>query len=86
MRTTHPDGPHHQADERAWAEELRRYCAAVELHGLEVRAASEAGDQGEVTFFAHIRQGPRDMSFGERSRFRRVDGRWLYVDGDRLEG
>ena len=85
LRTTHPDSPHHQVDERAWAEELRRYCAAVELHGLEVRSARAEQDRGEVAFFAHIRQGARDLSFGEHSRFVRVDGRWLYLDGDRLD-
>lgn len=86
IRTTDPIGPHHQPDARAWAEELRRYCAAVRFTGLQVRAASEDGDTGAVTFFAHLSHGGQDLSFGEASRFRRVDGRWLYLDGERIEG
>jgi len=86
IRTTDPTGPHHHADARAWAEELRSYCAAVRFTRLEVRASTESGGVGAVTFFAHLRHGDRDLSFGEASRFRRVDGRWLYLDGERLEG
>lgn len=86
MRTTDPTGPHWQADARAWGEELRRYCAAVRFEGLTVRSASADGDTGRVTFFAKLSVDGRDASFGEASRFRRVDGRWLYLDGERVEG
>lgn len=84
MRTTHPDGPHFEADARAWAEDLRRYCAAVSFDGLTVSDRSEDGDRGTVTFHARLSAGGKDMSFGEKSRFVRVDGRWLYLDGERV--
>lgn len=86
MRTTHPTSPHRVADARAWAEDLRRYCAAVRFEGLTVRSSSEDGDTGRVTFFAQLTHDGRDASFGEASRFARVDGRWLYLDGERIEG
>lgn len=81
MRTTHPDGPHWRADARAWADELGRYCEAVQFVGLDVRSSAEEGGMGRVTFFAHIRHGDRDASFGEDSRFLKVGGHWLYLDG-----
>lgn len=37
---------------------------------------------GEVTFRATLRQGDRDVSFTEHSRFLKVQGRWLYHSGD----
>jgi SEC-C motif-containing protein len=83
IRTTHPDSPHREADVRAWAEELRRYCAAVRFLGLTVDTSGEDGDTGRVRFYARMALDGRDVSFGEDSRFRRVDGRWLYVDGAR---
>ncbi|MDP2314787.1 MAG: YchJ family metal-binding protein [Pseudomonadota bacterium] len=86
IRTTHPASPHRQADVRAWAEELRQYCAAVRFVGLTVHAASEEGDTGRVRFYARMTLDGRDVSFGEDSRFSRVDGRWTYVDGERIEG
>lgn len=83
VRTTHADSPHRQADLRAWAEELRRYCAAVRFEGLTVHEADTDGASGRVRFYARITLDGRDVSFGEHSRFLLVDGRWLYVDGDR---
>ena len=84
QRTTHPDSPHRRPDTRAWADELRRYCAAVRFEGLTVRASSSTGDVGAATFVARLSAGGEDLSFGETSRFARVDGRWLYVDGARV--
>lgn len=81
MDTTHPD--RHPPDARAWAAELRAYCAAVRFEGLTVEAASAEGDTGRVRFFARLSHEGRDASFGEDSRFLRVGGRWLYVDGTR---
>lgn len=37
--------------------------------------------EGVVEFRAHYRQGGRDGVLHERSRFRRVAGRWVYLDG-----
>jgi SEC-C motif-containing protein len=85
VRTTAPSSPHWQPDVRTWSEELERYCAQVSFEGLDVRSASQDGDRGEVSFFARLRVGEQDASFGEHSRFvRDSEGRWLYVDGDRI--
>lgn len=85
QRTTLPGGPHWQADARAWGAELRAYCAAVNFEGLEVRETWTRGEDGGVTFYARLRHDGRDASFGEASTFRRVAGRWLYMDGVRIE-
>lgn len=51
--------------------------------GLEVRAAPAAvGDHGSVEFVARNKLGGRAQRLHETSRFERVDGRWLYVDGE----
>lgn len=81
VATTHPDSPHRRADARAWAEELRAYCAALDCDGLTVHEAGLDADGGYVSFTARLRLGGQDVSFRERSRFRQVDGRWLYLDG-----
>lgn len=84
MRTTDPAGPKANPDAQTWAAEVRQFSENVSFDGLEVRAASASGDTGEVTFFATLAHAGTDVSFGERSRFVRRDGQWLYVDGDRL--
>ena len=69
-------------DEAAWRADVRAWCEAVEFVGLRVIEAAEDGDAARVVFHAELRSGGRDVSFGEASRFVRVDGRWLYVDGE----
>jgi SEC-C motif-containing protein len=80
MRTTAPESPHQRSDRREWQAELAAYCAAIHLHELTVIAVREEGDRGWVRFFARLRIGEQDRSFGENSAFVRRDGRWLYVD------
>lgn len=55
----------------------------VKWLGLDVRAHRlVAPDRAEVEFVARSRVGGRGQRLHERSRFQRVDGHWLYVDGD----
>ena len=52
--------------------------------GLSIRATSAGGmadDVGEVEFVARSRVAGRGQRLHERSRFRRVNGQWFYVDG-----
>ncbi|MGW0878816.1 YchJ family protein [Streptomyces sp. NPDC002671] len=52
--------------------------------GLEILGVTDGSafhQNGTVTFRASYRGG----SLHERSRFERVDGAWVYVDGDFLE-
>ncbi len=75
--------------ERTWHEATRPSgmdVDAVEWRGLDVIGATGGGpgdDTGTVTFVAHHSTGA--ISTGqlrETSRFVKVDGRWVYVDGD----
>ncbi|MCA8925644.1 MAG: SEC-C domain-containing protein [Planctomycetes bacterium] len=83
--TTDPEGAHYRPDTAAWEIELRHYCARTAFEGLEVREHGEDGDTGWVLFHARLRQGDDDLSFSERSSFRRHDGRWLYHDGAQID-
>ncbi|GAA3307530.1 hypothetical protein GCM10020295_66640 [Streptomyces cinereospinus] len=52
--------------------------------GLEILGTTQGTafhDTGTVTFRASFRGG----ALHERSRFERVDGAWVYVDGDFLD-
>lgn len=51
--------------------------------GLEVRRHTvQDADHAVVEFVARSKLGGRADRLHETSRFERVDGRWLYVDGD----
>ncbi len=49
--------------------------------GLRLLRQVEQDDQAEVEFVARFRMGGRIRVLHEVSRFVRVDGCWLYVDG-----
>jgi SEC-C motif-containing protein len=78
LATTHPDGE--QGTDPA---AIARFCENTDFDGLEILAASQNGSRGEVEFRASLTQGGKDASFGERSVFIQVDGRWLYHSGAR---
>ena len=51
--------------------------------GLKVLAKLEQdADHVQVEFIARYKIGGRGFRLHETSRFERIDGRWLYLDGD----
>ncbi len=56
---------------------------ALKWIGLAVLAARATGEnRAEVEFVARYRVGGKAHRLHEVSRFERLDGRWLYLDGD----
>ncbi len=82
IATTDPAGPQARPDRAAWEREVHAFCAGTEFEGLEVLGSGADRDEGWVHFHARLRQGERDASFVERSRFVRRAGRWLYHSAD----
>lgn len=62
--------------------EAERSVEECEWQGLEVRNASEDGDQGTVEFVARFKRGGQTFVQHELSSFCRRDGRWLYLAGE----
>jgi SEC-C motif-containing protein len=81
LDTTDPEGPLWKSEREAWLRDVRAFCASTEFQGLEVLAVEGGEGVGFVTFRARLRQGGKDASFSERSRFVRREGRWLYHSG-----
>lgn len=53
--------------------------------GLQVQACQAGGphdDQGRVTFAARFRQHGQQHTLRERSHFVRLEGAWVYLDGE----
>lgn len=76
--TTHPDhrkGYDHEGT-RQWAE-------SSQWLGLEIVSARGGEDDtlGEVEFIATYLEGKTEHRHHELGKFRKMDGRWLFVDG-----
>jgi SEC-C motif-containing protein len=78
--TLHPD---HRGD---WDRDAtRKWAESSEWLGLTIvstESGGEGDDEGWVEFNAIFRSGGEEQQHTERSRFRRHQGRWYYVDGD----
>jgi SEC-C motif domain protein len=64
--------------------DVERWNKGVVWQGLRILSATAGGESdsaGEVEFTASFEQQGREYELHERSRFRRVEGRWFYVDG-----
>ncbi|MBV5335773.1 YchJ family protein [bacterium] len=64
-------------------DEAERTAREVTWTGLEILRAEESADgTGVVEFVARFEHGGQTLNHRERARFRRIDDRWMYVDGD----
>lgn len=80
--TTHPDNPSYSSDRPSWQRELAAFSRITTFEDLRILESEEGETTAVVKFKAQLRQGERDISFTETSRFEKVDGRWLYRGGD----
>lgn len=65
--------------------DLADYCKAISCISLKI-VKTEAGgpqdEEGTVLFHASLQVNGKRQLHREFSRFRREEGRWVYVDGD----
>jgi SEC-C motif domain protein len=80
LLATHDESTRASVDPEA----IARWSRDSEWTGLEIvatLAGGEADDTGVVEFIARGVTGNRPFAQRERSRFRKVDGAWFYIDG-----
>jgi SEC-C motif-containing protein len=80
--TTHPDGPHYQPDRAAWDREILDFCIGTDFEKLEVIEVREGESEGFVSFYLTVNRAGRRARSGEKSRFLKEGGRWLYHSGE----
>jgi SEC-C motif domain protein len=80
MRTTHANNQDFKEDRKIWAKEIDTFCNGTEFMGLEVVDFVDGENEAFVTFKAKLSDG----TLKEKSRFLKVDGRWLYESGEFL--
>ncbi len=68
-------------DEKA----IRSWSENSTWHKLEIISSGKGGPEdteGTVEFIAHFTENGIKKSYHEKGMFRRIDGYWLYVDGE----
>lgn len=77
IATTHPENPQDND-----LKKIAEFCTHTTFKKLEIIDFQEKGDVATVTFVAHLAQDGKDFSLSERSTFEKVDGKWLYLNGE----
>jgi len=81
IHTTHPSNKEYSEDIATWKQHILHFCKHTTFENLEISDFTESQDTAYVTFTAHLSQNGQSATFTEKSRFKKVDGRWLYLDG-----
>ncbi len=84
IATTHPNNPARTVPRDQWEREICSFSKNTAFDGLTIVEFVDGKEQSSVTFTAVLRQGGRDVSFTEKSLFKKVHGTWLYLFGDIL--
>lgn len=81
IKTTHPKCPAFTLDFASWKKSIQKFSRATVFEKLTIRDYDLQEDVSYVTFTAKLKQGGKDASFTEKSRFEKVDGAWRYLSG-----
>ncbi len=86
LRTTHPRHPRHSQNVDKVKQEIMHFSLQTDFQKLEIVDFKEQADKATVVFIAYLEQNDRDATFTEKSFFSKVNGHWLYVNGDVYPG
>ena len=81
IETTHKDNPDFTDNIKEWENDILIFCNNTKFIGLEILEFIDDENESFVKFKANMIQQGNDVSFVEKSRFIKVEGIWLYVDG-----
>ena len=83
LMNTIADDPSGESD----ADSTRQWSEMSDWIGLLIHEAKGTADddEGMVEFTAAYQIKEREFKHHERARFRKFDGKWLYVDGDMIK-
>ena len=83
--TTHQNNPDFTTDLKSWTNDILNFSKNTRFERLEILDFIEGEVESFVTFKATLFQDNTDISFIEKSRFLKVEEKWLYVDGQFID-
>lgn len=82
INTSHPENTQFTQNRAAWKKKILDFCSLTRFEGLSILEFTENGPIAFVTFNAQLSQRGQDASYIERSRFEKIGGNWLYLNGE----
>ncbi|MCH9631517.1 MAG: hypothetical protein S4CHLAM37_15400 [Chlamydiia bacterium] len=84
--TTHKESPHYLKNKTEWKKEILIFCKSTQFQNLEIINESPLTKTATVTFIATLTQNSHNITFTEKSTFKKVGKKWLYVSGVKEDG
>lgn len=84
IKTTHPQNQDYTDDLQSWNNSILDFCKTCDFSKLEIIEFQDGAEEASVTFRATIFCNNKNHSFSEKSKFLKVDNRWLYHSGEFL--
>lgn len=85
IHTTHPASPQFCHDKVLWIQNITEFSSRTLFKDLEILEFQDNDPSATVTFFAHLFQGNKNVSFTEKSYFEKIQGKWLYHNGQFIQ-
>lgn len=79
IATTHPEHPAFRRSRAEWKKEILAFSKQTQFQGLDILDFTPEQEIAHVTFKADLTQDGKDVSFTERSLFRKRNDHWFYV-------
>jgi len=80
--TTHKDNKDYLDDKNLWESQILDFCINYDFKSLEIIDFIDENLESFVTFRVQLLYKNEDNSFTEKSKFLKIDGRWLYHSGE----
>jgi SEC-C motif-containing protein len=84
IATTHPKHSDFQKNLQQRLKEIQSFSTSTQFMKLEVISFKEGAILSFVTFKATLLQSGKEYILHEKSRFEKIDGKWLYLSGEFL--
>lgn len=85
INTTHEDNIEYSSNKSRWREDIQDVVNSTDFNKLDIIEFIDREEEAFVTFKLTLKQKGLDVSFTEKSRFLKIDGKWLYRSGEFLE-
>ena len=83
--TTHENNSDYISDLKSWNQDIMNFSKNTRFERLEILDFIDGEVESFVTFKATLFQDNTDISFIEKSRFLKVEDKWLYIDGQFID-
>ena len=82
INTTDVNNPDYTPESVNWANDIEEFCINSDFRELKILEFIDSDEISYVKFYVNLYIQGVDQSFTEKSKFVKVNNKWLYVNGE----